>query len=95
MDSETYMDMLEQYSDKIKEHRMRKLLYMSSSEFNHAIFESVPTTEHRSPSDTFTEDEMMFILDWNESITEKDRQWVYSCVDHAFFFNKETTGTSI
>ena len=95
MDSETYMDMLEQYGDKIKENRMRKLLYMSSAEFNHAIFESVPTTEHRSPSDTFTEDEMMFILDWNESITEKDRQWVYSCVEDEFFFNKETTGTSI
>jgi len=95
MDSETYIDMLEQYGDKIKERRMRKLLYMNSSEFNHAIFESVPTTEHRSPSDTFTEDEMMFILDWNESITEKDRQWVYSCIKHMFFFNKEMTETLI
>ena len=95
MDSETYMDMLEQYGDKIKEHRMRKLLYMSSSEFNKAIFESVSTTEHRSPSDIFTGDEMMFILDWNESITEKDRQWIYSCVEHAFFFNKKSKETSI
>jgi hypothetical protein len=95
MDSETYMDMLKQYGDKIKESRIQNLLYMSSSEFNNAIFKSVPTTEHRSSSDNFTDDEMMFILDWNESITEGDRQWVYSCVKDKFFFNKEQAGTLI